>query len=147
MSLTSLFPRARAVGRGDRPPPSADVLEDVRRLNQEYIWAVLAGDANWFGAHLADDAVVVLGDARRFGRAGFLRMLDDDPRRFEVVTVRDVTVRAYGSTVQVDADAPWTLADGVRGVSRYVATWVWLGGRWRLVSVQLTPLPRTPGLS
>jgi ketosteroid isomerase-like protein len=144
MPLTSLFPRARSSARGDGPSASSDVLEDVRRLNQEYIWAVLANDADWFAAHLAEDAVVVLGDGRRVGKAAYLRMLVDDPRRFEVLTVRDVTVRAFGPVVQVDADAPWTLADGTRGVSRYLDTWAWIDGRWRVVSAQITPLPGPP---
>jgi ketosteroid isomerase-like protein len=144
MPLTSLFPRARAAARADRFPPTDDVLEDVRRLNQEYIWAVLANDAGWFDASLADDAVVLVSDGRRLGKSGFVRLLEEDPRAFEVLTVRDVTVRAYGAVVQVDADAPWTMADGTRGVSRYLATWVWQDGRWRAVSLQTTTLPPAP---
>lgn len=56
------------------------------------------------------------------------------------LAVRDVTLRAFGSLVQVDADAPWELADGTTGVSRYIGTWVLLERRWQVVSAQVTPL-------
>jgi hypothetical protein len=141
MPLTSLFPRGRAAARGEQLPAASDVLEDVRRLNQEYIWAVLGGDEAWFAEHLAEDALVVLGDGRRFDKAAFLESLRHEPRRLELLTVRDVTVRAVGPVVQVDADAPWARADGERGVSRYIDTWAWLDGRWQVLSAQMTPLP------
>jgi hypothetical protein len=47
--------------------------------------------------------------------------------------------------VQVDADAPWELEDGHRGVSRYIDTYVWLDGRWQVVSAQISLLPVPAG--
>jgi hypothetical protein len=41
---------------------------------------------------------------------------------------------------KVDAEAPWELADGTTGVSRYIDTWTWLEGRWQVISAQVTPL-------
>jgi hypothetical protein len=56
--------------------------------------------------------VVVLGDGRRMRKADFVAMLRREPRSFRSLTVRDVTLRVFGSTVQVDADAPWELTEG-----------------------------------
>ena len=146
MHITSLFPRGRTGSRGAQPASPSEAMEEVRILNHQYIAAVRANDRAWFGEHLADDALVVLGDGRRMHKAAFLRMLRDEPKRFEALAVRDVTLRAFGATVQVDADAPWELSDGSAGVSRYLDTWTWLDGRWQVISAQITPLPpSTPG--
>jgi ketosteroid isomerase-like protein len=139
MPITSLFPRGRTDTRSTPPDPSATV-DEIRALNLEYTAAVRARDDAWLGRYLADDAVVLLADGRRLTKAEFLGMLRDEPNRFRSLGVRDVTVRVFGATVQVDADAPWELTDGSTGVSRYIDTWVWLDGRWQVVSAQVTPL-------
>lgn len=135
MPIQTLFPRARAA------EPAQDPVAAVRELNQQYITATHANDAQWFRRHLADDVVVVQGGGRRLGKAGFLAAMADEPRNFRSLELRDVTLRAFGSTVQVDADAPWELADGTTGVSRYIDTWTWLDGRWQVISAQVTLLP------
>jgi hypothetical protein len=142
MSITSLFPRDRSTPRGSQPAVAvpAEPLEEVRDLNQQYLVAARSGDEAWFRDHLAEDAVLVLGDGRRLHKSEYLGMLRDEPNRFRSLAARDVTVRAFGPTVQVDADAPWELSDGSRGVSRYIDTWVWLDGRWQVASAQVTPL-------
>jgi len=142
MSITSLFPRARAVEPGDRQPHDpAEAAAAVRALNQQYVAAVAGNDAEWFQQHMAEDAVVVLGSGRRLGKAEFLAMLSDEPKRYRSLTARDVTFRMFGSIVQVDADAAWEMADGSAGVSRYIDTWAWLEGRWQVISAQITLLP------
>lgn len=138
MGITSLFPRTRGGSQSD----SGDAIAAVRLLNQQYLAAARASDATWFRHHLADDAVIVLGDGRRLDKADFLTMLGNEPRRFRSLEVRDVTVRAFGPTIQVDADAPWEMENGTAGVSRYLDTWTWLDGRWQVISAQITLLPR-----
>jgi hypothetical protein len=90
---------------------------------------------------MSGDVVVIQGSGRRLTKPEFLALMRDEPRRFRSLTVRDVTVRVFGSTAQVDADAPWELEDGQRGVSRYIDTYAWLDGRWQVVSAQVTLLP------
>lgn len=126
------------------PPPPAEAAADLRALNKAYIDAAREGDAAWFARHMADDVVVVLGSGRRVGKAEFLEGVENDPRTFRTLTVRDVTVRVFGPTVQVDADAPWELEDGQRGVSRYIDTYAWIDCRWQVISAQITLLP-APG--
>jgi hypothetical protein len=117
----------------------------VRALNQQYIDAARTGDADWFREHMAEDVLVVLGSGRRLRKTEFLATMANEPRSFRSLTVRDVTVRRFGQTVQVDADAPWELADGQRGVSRYIDTYAWLDGRWQVISAQVTLLPPAEG--
>jgi hypothetical protein len=142
MPITSLFSGARIAGSQDcRQPPPTEATAAVGVLNQQYITAAGRNDATWFTRHMADDVVVVLGDGRRMGKSDFLAMLREDPRSFRSLTVRDVTLRAFGPTVQVDADAAWELTDGRTGVSRYIDTWAWLDCRWQVISAQITSLP------
>jgi hypothetical protein len=139
MQITSLFPRARACA-GREAEPAAEAVAAVRDLNQQYIAAARTNDAEWFRRRVADDAVIVLGGGRRLRKPDFLALLRDEPKPYRSLAVRDVTLRAFGTTVQVDADAPWELADGTTGVSRYIDTWIWLEGRWQVISAQVTPL-------
>jgi ketosteroid isomerase-like protein len=126
--------------RRPQPPPEK-ARNEVLALNEQYIAAVRAGDASWFRAHMADDVVVIQGSGRRLTKSGFLDLMEMEPRRYCALTVEGVTARVFGETVQVDADAPWELEDGQRGVSRYIDSYAWLDGRWQVISAQVTLLP------
>jgi len=123
------------------PPDTAQAISAVRALNQAYIDAARGNDVTWFRRHLAEDVVVVLGSGRRIRKPDFLTLMVEEPKSFESLTVRDVTLRAFATTVQVDADAPWKLSDGSTGVSRYIDTYAWLDCRWQVISAQITLLP------
>ena len=114
---------------------------DVRALNEEYIAAVRRGDASWFQEHMSNEVVVIHGNGRRVTKSEFVHDMKEAPRRFRTLTLRNVTVRAFGDAVQVDADAPWQLESGDEGVSRYIDTYAWLEGRWQVISAQVTLLP------
>lgn len=119
--------------------PNAAV--EVLALNEQYIAAIRAHDPDWFGHHMADDVVVILGSGRRVDKAEFLRLLVEAPVPYRSLELRAPRARVYGTTVQVDADAPFELADGTRGVSRYIDTYARIDGRWQVISAQVTRLP------
>src|SRR6266545_5438993 len=85
------------------PPNSADATAAIGVLNQQYIDAARTNDAAWFRRHMSEDVVVVLGSGRRVRKAEFLAILRDEPKTYRSLTARDVTLRVFGSTVQVDA--------------------------------------------
>ncbi len=144
MPITPLFPANRSrTPQGNHSPEAAAAVAAVRILNQEYIDAARTNDATWFEEHLAEEAVVVLSNGQRLRKAGFLAMVKDEPRSYRSLTVRDATIRVFGATVQVDADAPWHLSDGSEGISRYIDTYLWLDGRWQVISAQITSLPKS----
>lgn len=120
-------------------PDPETAAATLRQLNIEYIEAARTGDADWFRRHMADDVIVITGSAQRLDKAGFLGLFDS-PSAFTSLTVRNVTVRVFGTMAQVDADAPWELDDGRTGISRYIDTYAWLDGRWQVVSAQITYL-------
>ncbi len=139
-SILELEDAASHVSRRAAPRPE-EARTEVLALNEQYIAAARAGDASWFRAHMAEDVVVILGSGRRLTKSGFLHTMETEPRRFRSLALHDVTARVFGSTVQVDADAPWELEDGQRGVSRYIDSYAWLDGRWQVISAQVTTLP------
>jgi hypothetical protein len=122
------------------PPRPAEAAAAVRALNQEYIDAARTHDAPWFRRHMAEDVVVVLSSGRRLRKPDFLTMLKDERKSYRSLTVHNVTVRVFGPAVQVDADAPWELADSSKGVSRYIDSYAWLDCRWQVISAQITLL-------
>lgn len=126
------------------PPEAHEAVDAVRDLNRAYIDAAGRGDAAWFDEHMAADVVVILGDGRRLDREAFLSAAGAGTRAFRSLGLENVTVRAFGATVQVDADAPWVLQDGTSGVSRYIDTYAWIDCRWQVISAQITLLPDSP---
>ena len=46
----------------------------LRRLNEEYVAASLAGDVEWYRSHLADEFVCIESDGSVLDKPAFLRM-------------------------------------------------------------------------
>ena len=128
-----------------QPPPIAEAIAEVRILNIQCIDAARTSDAAWFRRHLAEDAVIIVGSGRRMRKPEFIAMLRDEPKSYRSFGVCNVTLRVFGPTVQVDADAPWVLANGQQGTSRYIHSYAWMDGRWQVISAQVTWLPDSPG--
>jgi hypothetical protein len=140
--LLLLAPGADMSAAGRCEPPAAPAAEAaVHALNQQYIDAARTHDVSWFDEHMTDGAIIVLGSGVRLTKRAFLQAMLDAPTDYHSLGVENVTVRAFGGTVQVDADAPWQLGDGRSGVSRYIDTYAWLDCRWKVVSAQITWLP------
>lgn len=122
------------------PPGAAEAVAAVRHLNSEYIDAVRSNDAAWFAEHMADDVLVITSAGQRLSKAQFIANM---PTAYRSLTVRNASLRVFGTTVQVDADAPFILGDGSEGISRYIDTYAWIDGRWQVVSAQYIRLPAT----
>ncbi|HEX6065700.1 MAG TPA: DUF4440 domain-containing protein [Longimicrobiales bacterium] len=123
------------------PPAGRSAEAEVHALNQQYIDAARAHDAAWFREHVSDRAIIVLGNGQRLTKEAFLQRIVAEPTNYRSLAVENVTVRAFGATVQVDADAPWEHGDGRAGVSRYIDTYAWIDCRWQVISAQITWLP------
>lgn len=122
-------------------PAPAEAINAVRELNQAYIDAAREGDADWFERHMADEVLVIMGSGRRLRKSEFVEKVRSEPTDYRSLTMNSANIRTFGSIVQVDADAPYELGNGTRGISRYIDTWAWMGGRWQVISAQITPLP------
>ncbi|MGH7585951.1 MAG: nuclear transport factor 2 family protein [Gemmatimonadales bacterium] len=145
MRITTLFQGTRGDGPPRQPIPirPGDPASEVAALDQEYLDATRSHDATWFRQHLSEDVVVVLGEGRRLRKPEFLATLRNAPRCYHSLVARGVVLRVFGEVVQVDAEAPWEMSDGTTGIARYLDTWVWLDGRWQVISAQVTPAARS----
>lgn len=122
-----------------RPSLAADSGDesDLRRLNDDYLRASLACDVARFRELLADDFCGVLADGRVISKAQFL-LLATRPPTLKDFQVKEVTVRLYGDAALVNDLAAYRRPDGAAAQTRYVDVYARRGGRWQLVSVQIT---------
>ena len=111
--------------------------EQLQRLNEQYIGAMLAGDVEWYRGRLADEFVCIESDGSVLDKAAFLRMIAQGSDLAEY-RLGEVAVRFYGDVALVRATGAWTGKDGIPGVSRYIDVYVRSGDEWRVVSAQVT---------
>src|SRR5213594_3735178 len=116
--------------------------QHLRRLNEEYVAASLAGDVEWYKTHLADEFICIESDGSILDKAAFLRMT---ARGSDLAEYRldNVDVRLYGDVALVRASGTWKTKNGVPGMSRYVDVYVRAGDDWKAVSAQITRPPKT----
>ncbi|MBI3409436.1 MAG: nuclear transport factor 2 family protein [Planctomycetes bacterium] len=109
----------------------------LRRLNEQYVAASLAGDVEWYRSHLADDFVCIESDGSVLDKAAFLRMTAQGSDLAEY-HLDEVDVRFYGDMALVRATGSWKTKTGFPGMSRYIDVYVRKGDEWKAVSAQIT---------
>jgi ketosteroid isomerase-like protein len=110
---------------------------ELRRLNEQYIAASLAGDVEWYRHHLAEDFVCIESDGTILDKPAFLRQT---ARGSELAEYRleHVDIRFYGDAALVRATGKWTAKNGMPGVSQYIDVYARDGNEWKAVSAQIT---------
>ena len=109
----------------------------IRSLNEQYVAAALAGDVEWYRAHLADEFVCIDSDGSVLDKSAFLKMTAGMPELAEY-HLDEVDVSFYGDVALVRAKASWKTHHGTPGVSRYVDIYVHSDEGWKCVSAQIT---------
>ena len=110
---------------------------EIRRLNEAYVKASLAGDVEWYRNHLAEEFVCIDSDGSVLDKPAFLAMT---ARGSDLAEYRldDVDVRFYGDVALVRATGSWTAKNGTPGISRYIDIYTRAGDEWTAVSAQIT---------
>jgi len=114
-----------------------DVIEELRRLNDDYVAAAVAADVDWYDRHLAPEFVCIDSDAAVYDKADFLRVTAKG-RDLEEYKLVDVHIRVYGDVGLVRATGAWTSLEGRTGLSRYVDIYVRGDEGWKTVSAQIS---------
>jgi len=128
----------------------ADSIQQVRRLEREWLDAYEQLDAAAMTRIVADDFTIVFPDGSGQSKADILAMLErgrTSKRPRPRFTTEEVQARAYGDTVILSGRVitHTKQADGTeaREVSRYTDTYVRRDGRWQVVASHLSNAPKT----
>ncbi len=115
----------------------------LRLLNEQYVQASLAGDVEWYRAHLAEEFVCIESDGSVLDKNAFLQMTANGSELAEY-RLEEVDIRFYGDVALVRATGSWTAKNGTLGMSRYVDVYVQSGDDWKAVSAQITRPSQRP---
>jgi hypothetical protein len=114
-----------------------DRTQQIKDLNEAYVRASLAGDVEWYRAHLADEFVGIESDGSILDKAAFLAMTakGSDLASYHLDSV---DIRFYGDAALVRCTGSWLTKSGAPGLSQYVDVYAPFGDEWKAVSAQIT---------
>lgn len=115
-------------------------LNELERLNADYIRSVQDGDITRFEQILAGDFLCSLPDGRLIDRAQFLQMTGQ-PVTIRNLEAHGVNIRIMDDIAIVHARTTYLMAEGRPGSGRYTDVWAKRDGRWLAVSAHVTRLP------
>jgi ketosteroid isomerase-like protein len=112
-------------------------LDELTRLNQDYINAVQYSDVKRFSEILSDDFLCSLPDASLLDRKAFLEY-SAKPVTITNLQAYDVNVRLMGDFAIIHARTSYTAVDGTTSGGRYTDVWARRNGQWLAVSAHVT---------
>jgi ketosteroid isomerase-like protein len=129
-------------------PAPVDARADVAQLTrQSNAWdeAIVRKDERAIAANMADDFRQIDAAGNVETKASFVAGLVDPDLQIDPYTVDGFEVRLYGDTALLSGTTRMTgRSEGKPFVShyRYIDVYVRRGGVWKIVSVQITRLPK-----
>lgn len=115
----------------------ANDLEQLTRLNADYIDSVQHSDVKRFNEILADDFLCSMPDATLLDRGAFLEYTAK-PVTITNLQAYDVNVRLMGDVAIIHARTSYTAVDGSTSGGRYTDVWARRNGKWLAVSAHVT---------
>jgi len=112
-------------------------LDELTRLNQDYINSVQYSDVKRFNAILSDDFLCSLPDASLLDRKAFLEY-SAKPVTITNLQAYEVNVRLMGDFAIIHARTSYTAVDGTTSGGRYTDVWARRNGKWLAVSAHVT---------
>ena len=122
---------------GSTMGPTADDLERLTKLNDDYIQSVQRSDVKRFNEILSDDFLCSMADGSLLDRKAFLEQTAK-PVSIRGLQAHDVNVRLMGDFAIIHARTSYTTADGTASGGRYTDVWARRGGQWLAVSAHVT---------
>lgn len=133
--------KALDAARAAAGAPVADITEQVRKLEREWLDAYEKRDAEAMKRIVADDFVIYFPNGKSQTKADIVRMMEhmksaqQPPTKF---ATEEVTARAYGSDTVVLTGRVISQTGNQREVQRYTDTYVRRDGKWQVVSSHLS---------
>jgi retinol-binding protein 3 len=129
--------RAEALKKLGRAVPASNAIDEVRRVEREWLDAYEQRDSAAMQRIVADDFTIVFPSGSSQTKADILSMLERGRaanRPSPKFSTEDVQARAYGDTVILSGRVLTNGADA----SRYTDTYVRRDGRWQVVASHLS---------
>jgi len=129
----------------DKPTQAADVAE-LTRLSDAWDKAIVRKDRAAIAANMAEDFRSIDGSATVQNKQAFVDELMDAKLSIDPYTVEDFEVKVLGDSALLYGRTRMTgKFDGAAFESnyRYIDIYVKRKGAWKIVSVQITRIPKT----
>jgi uncharacterized protein DUF4440 len=112
-------------------------IEELTKLNQDYIDSVENCDVKRFDKILAADFYCTNSDKSLVDRVAFLKQTAVPPP-IRNLQAHDVKIRVMGEFAIIHARTSYTTADGAQASGRYTDCWARQNGRWLAVSAHVS---------
>jgi ketosteroid isomerase-like protein len=112
-------------------------LDELSRLNRDYIRSVQQGDVRRFDEILAEDFLCSNPDGSLVDKAQFLRQTAR-PVTIAGLEAEEVRIRILGDVAIIHAVTCYRTAEGEPRKGRYTDVWARRNGRWLAVSAHVT---------
>jgi ketosteroid isomerase-like protein len=112
-------------------------LDELTRLNRDYIDSVQNCDVKRFDEILAEDFRCSNPDKSLVDRAGFLKQTAM-PIAIRDLAAHDVDIRLMGDFAIIHARTSYILPDGTTASGRYTDVWARRNGKWLAVSAHVS---------
>ncbi len=126
---------------------NSEVIEAVKKANEQRLAAMRTGDAVALKDLLADDLVYVFSTGFVENKAGHLKAVEQGTAKYEDdLHIRDVEIRAFSeNAVLTGVLETHILLDGERQhlVNRFTMLWVKNENNWQMSTWQSTPVAST----
>ncbi|QPF84399.1 nuclear transport factor 2 family protein [Bradyrhizobium genosp. L] len=111
-------------------------LEELTKLNKDYVDSVQNCDVKRFDEILAQDFYATNPDKSLVDRAGFLKQTAI-PVKIKGLTAEDVKIRILGDFAIIHARTSYLDAEGKQAYGRYTDCWAKQNGTWLAVSAHV----------
>jgi ketosteroid isomerase-like protein len=115
----------------------ANDLQELTRLNEDYVNSVQRSDVARFNQILSDDFLCSMADGSLLDRRAFLEQTAK-PVTIRNLQAHDDNVRLMGDMAIIHARTTYTTADGTAAGGRYTDVWARRNGQWLAVSAHVT---------
>jgi ketosteroid isomerase-like protein len=112
-------------------------IEELTRLNRDYVTSVQNSDVRRFDEILASEFYCSNPDKSLVDRAAFLQQTAA-PVAIKNLKAHDVMIRVLGDFAIIHAATSYTTPDGRQAQGRYTDCWARQNGRWLAVSAHVT---------
>jgi ketosteroid isomerase-like protein len=143
----SLVMLAACASMTDADITTDETVRELTALANAWDIAIVTKNAPGIEVNMAADFKQIRGSGNIVSREQFIREIVDPSHKIDPYDVDDFSVRVLGDVALLYGRIRMTgMSDGERFEShfRYIDVYARRGGKWQVVSVQITPMPTEP---